>query len=260
MKTMSYDITNIDNQELSAELLLTTLFHDTQEWEAHYGSFFSRNYSGDLRSVDDNTNTVTLARNGLYDILPEKMFFDDSELRFLEKRDLAFKLSEVYEEEKNIKAYFNPFDSFYFNQSIRLHTVVNNVIDNKTKLLLKLFFDYDIDAETNPYVRMLAPLLLHVVDIRANLEMIASILSVILSCKVEYRIIRPDFVLFIVNKLQLNSKEYADFMKELKPLFDFVQLWFIPMETESDYRVKDTVQRFILSEERALVLDYNTQL
>lgn len=251
---------DIEKQELKAELLLSTFCPDVDEWNAHYGSFFSRNYSGDLRSCHEENHSVTISRNGIFDILPEKLFFDENELRYLETRDLAFKLSEVYEEEKNIKAYFLPFDSFFFNQSLRLHKIASHLLDDKTKLLLKVFFDYDIDAEENPYVRMMAPLLLHVADIRSDIELIKSILETVLDCKVEYRILSPDQMLFIVHKLQLDSKEYAAFMKDLKPLFQFVKYWFMPMEMECDYRVKDFVQRFILSDERALVLDYNTQI
>lgn len=251
---------NLDYQELKAETLLSIFHPNISEWNAHYGSFFSRNYSGDLRSCDPDMETITLSRNGIYDLLPEKLFFDEMELRFLETRDLSFKLSEVYEEEKNNKIYFEPFDSFFFNQSLRLHNNINRLLNNKEKLMLKTLFDYDIDAEENPYVRMLAPLLIYVADIRANLNLIINILSEILACKVEFRILSPDKVLFIINKLNLDSKEYAEFMKDLKPLFAFVQYWFMPMETECDYRVKDFVQRFILSDERPLVLDYNTQI
>ena len=249
-----------EKQELKAEVLLSTFYPDVKEWDAQYGSFFSRNYSGDLRACHPDMNTVELSRNGIYDLLPEKLFFDEMELRFLSSRDLAFKLSEVYEEEKNIKAYFEPFDSYFFNLSLRLNKIVTHIIDNKSKLLLKTLFDYDIDAETNPYVRMLAPLLPHVADIRADIDLMTKILTEILGCKVECRILSPVQVLFIVNRLNLDSKEYAAYMKELKPLFDFVQYWFMPMETECDYRVKDFEQRFILSSERPLVLDYNTQI
>ena len=245
---------------MKAELLLSTYYPDVQEWESHYGSFFSRNYSGDIRSCHVETGMVELSRNGIYDLLPEKLFFDDMELRSLESRDLAFKLTEVYEEEKNIKTYFEPFDSYFFNQSVRLNKIVTHILDNREKLLLKTMFDYDIDAEENRFVRMLAPLLIHVVDIRSDIDLITNILSEILGCKVEYRILSHDRVLFIVNKLQLDSKEYAAFMKELKPLFAFVQYWFMPMETDCDYRVKDFEQRFILSDTKALVLDYNTQI
>lgn len=259
---MSHDTIVKDQklQELKAELLLSIFFPDTKEWDAQYGSFFSRNYMGDIRSYNHEMKTVELSRNGIYNLLPEKLFFNENELRFLTSRDLAFKLSEVYEEEKNIQAYFMPYDSYFFNLSIRLNNIVTHILDNKSKLLLKTLFDYDIDAEENRYVRMLAPLLTHVADIRADIDLITKILSEILDCKVEYRILSPDRVLFIVNKLQLDSKEYAAFMKELKPLFDFVQYWLMPMETECDYRVKDFEQRFVLSEERALVLDYNTQI
>ena len=249
-----------EKHELKAELLLSTYHPDVKEWDATYSSFFSRNYTGDLRSCHPETGTVELSRNGIYELLPEKLFFDENELRFLESRDLAFKLSEVYEEEKNIKAYFMPIDSYFFNLSMRLNKISTHILDNKTKLLLKTLFDYDIDAETNRYVRILAPLLTHVADIRADLDLITKILSEILGCKVESRILNPSQMLFIVNKLQLDSKEYAAYMKELKPLFDFVQYWLMPMEMECDYRVKDFEQRFILSDEKALVLDYNTQI
>ena len=245
---------------MKAELLLSTYFPDVKEWEAHYGSFFSRNYSGDVRSCEPESATVSLSRNGIYDLLPEKLFFDEMELRSLTQRDLAFKLSEVYEEEKNNKAYFEPFDSYFFNQSMKLNNIVTHLLDNREKMMLKTIFDYDIDAEENRFVRMLAPLLIHVADIRSDLDLISKILSEILSCKVEYRILSPDNVLFIVNKLQLDSKAYAAFMKELKPLFDFVEYWLMPMETECDYRVKDFVQRFVLSDTKPLVLDYNTQI
>ena len=257
---MPYIDKDPENQELSAEMLLTTYFSDVKEWNAVYGSFFARNYSGDLISCDHDTETVSLARNGLYDIMPEKLFFDSEELRFLEKRDLAYKLSETYEEEKNIKIYFKPFDSYFFNQSLRLNKVVTHLVDHKTRLLLKVIFDYDIEAEENPYVKQIAPLLLHVTDLRANLDRIVNILTDVLECRVEYKAMRPEYTQFVVHKRQLDGKSYAMFMKELKPLFAFVKDWFMPMEMELEFKVKDYEQPFVLSDERALVLDYNTQL
>ena len=67
-------------------------------------------------------------------------------------------------------------------------------------------------------------------------------------------------MLFVVHKWDLNSKEYYAFVKDLKPLFDFVAYWFVPMEMDCTYKVKDYRQSFILSSERPLVLDYNTQI
>lgn len=254
---MSYN--DLENQELSAELLLATYHPDIDDWTVEYGSFFSRNYSGDLKSCDANQHQISLSRNGLYDILPEKIFFNPEELRFKESRDLAIHLSELYEEEKNIKAYFRPFDSFFFNRSLAVNNSVSRILDNKTKLMLRLLFDYDIEAETNPYVKLMAPMLLNVTDIRSDLKLIASILSSILQCKVECKKPRQDKLLFVIHKLNLTRAEYLDFMEALEPLFDFVLYWFIPMEMECDYKVKDYEQPFILSDQ-ALVLDYNTQI
>ena len=257
---MSYIDKDPNNQELLAELLLSVYFPNVKSWNASYGSFFSRNYSGDLRSVHADTNTVTLSRNGLYDILPEKMFFDVDELRFRESRDLAQRIDEIYEEEKNIKDYFMPFDSFFFNQSCHYHAMAAQLIDDEAKWLLKLLFDYDIDAEENPYVKQMAPLLLHVTEIRADLDLIAQILAEILDCKIDYQVNHQDEVLFVVLKRDLISAEYYAFVKELKPLFDFVTFWFISMEMDCLYKVKDYHQPFILSTERPLVLDYNTHI
>ena len=241
-------------------MLLSVHFPEVDHWNATYGSFFTRNYSGDLKSVYPDTQAVALSRNGIYDVLPEKMFFDVDELRYKEPRDFAQHLGEIYEEEKNIKAYFMPFDSYFFNQSVRLHKVVGHMVDNKTGLLLKTLFDYHIEEEKNPYVKLLAPVLLNVTELRGNFGILANVLAVILDCKVDYRLQHQDVVLFTIHKRGLSSKEYLAFMKDLKPLFDFVENWFVPMEMDCVYKVKDYHQAFVLSTERPLVLDYNTQI
>ena len=257
---MPYIDKDIENQELAAELLVETYFPDVKEWKASYGSFFSRNYTGDLKSVHPEANSLSLSRNGIYDILPEKMFFDVEELRFKESRELASRISEIYEEEKNIKDYFMPFDSFFFNQSLRLHKVSSHIVDHETEMLLKLFYDYDIEAEENRYVRQLAPTLLHVAELRADLDAIVQMLAEILQCKVDFKVMNQESIVFTIHKKGLSSKEYNDFMKELNPLFDFLQEWFLPMEMECAYKVKDYSQPFVLSSDKALVLDYNTKL
>lgn len=257
---MPYIDKDPENKELLAELLVSVYFPDVKSWNAEYGSFFSRNYSGDLKSVNTETNTVSLARNGLYDILPEKMFFDVDDLRFRESRDLAQRIDEVYAEEKNIKDYFLPLDSFFFNQSCRFRATAAHIVDNEAKWLLRLLFDFDLDAEANPYVKLMAPLLLHVTEIRADLDLISHILAEILGCHVDYQLNHQDEVLFVVHKWDLSSAEYHAFVDEIKPLFDFVALWFIPMEMDCIYKVKDYHQPFILSFERPLVLDYNTHI
>ena len=255
---MSYFDQDPLQQELSAEQLLSVYYPEIKEWTANYGSFFSRNYSGDLKGCDAAARSVSLSRNGIYDVLPEKLFFDPNELRDKESRAFAQRVTEIYEEEKNIQKYFLPFDSFFFNRSLNVRMNVNRLVDDKTELLLKMLFDYDIREEKNPYVRLLAPLLLQVTELRGDFDRLATVLSTVIDCRVDYCILHQDTVVFTVHKRNMNSKEYKEFMTILKPLFDFFQEWFVPMEMDCGYKVKDFQQPFILSDERPLVLDYNT--
>lgn len=255
---MSYFDQDILQQELSAEMLLSAFYPDVKDWAVNYGSFFTRNYSGDLKSVDREMKKVSLARNGIYDVLPEKMFFDPNELRNKESRAFAQRVAELYEEERNIQKYFLPFDSFFFNRSLNVRMNVNRMVDDKTEMLLKLLFDYDLHAEKNPYIRLLAPMLLQVTELRFDFDRLATMLSAVIGCPVDYKMPQQDKVIFTVHKHNLSSSEYAAFKELLKPLFGFVQEWFVPMEMDCLYKVKDYQQPFVLSDERPLVLDYNT--
>ena len=113
-------------QELCAEQLLAVYYPNIKEWTAEYGSFFTRNYAGDLKECDPNAKKVSLSRNGIYDILPEKMFFDPNELKNKESRAFALRTAELYEEERNIQSYFLPFDSYFFNRSLKRSYAIFN--------------------------------------------------------------------------------------------------------------------------------------
>lgn len=245
-------------EELSAELLLSVFFPDIKEWTVNYGSFFSRNYSGDLKSCDPNAKTISISRNGIYDILPEKLFFDPEELRNRDSRDFAQRVNEIYEEERSIQKYFQPFDSFYFNRSLNIHLNVQRLLDEKPALLLKLLYNYDLQAETNPYVRIMAPLLLNITQLRGDFDCLAQMLAEVIGCQVDYVFPTQEIIQFTVHKRGMGQKEYLAFINDLRPLFSFIGEWFIPMQMDCVFKVKDYRQSFVLSEEKPLVLDYNT--
>lgn len=246
--------------ELLAELQLATFFPEISEWNAVLESYFSRNYSFDLRDCLPNQQKVMLSRNGIYDVLPEKLFFGENILRFKDKSELSELVTKMHDEKEKIRDYLLPFDSTLFSYSFRLQKNVTQVVTNKHKLLLKHFFDYDIDAETNPYIRLLAPLLLQAKDLRGDFERLTHILTAIIDCKVEYNIEHNETVRFTIHKLKLNSAEYKEFNEVLKPFFAFFELWFLPMELNCIFKVKDYQQPFVLSDSKPLVLDYNTKL
>jgi len=109
-------------------------------------------------------------------------------------------------------------------------------------------------------VRQVAPLLLQASQLRGDFDCLGHILTNVIGCQVDYAMPSQDLLLFTVHKPGMDSKEYEDFVAIMKPLFDFVGEWFVPMEMDCRYQVKDYQQHFVLSETRPLVLDYNTHL
>lgn len=250
----------IDIKDAKAETWLAAHYPEINNWVVNHAGCFYRNYTDDLKACDADQQAVTTSRSGIFDVLPERMFFSDAELRFLDNRNRSKKLEEMYEERNRIKTFFMPFDSMLFNTSLRIERTVNSLLENKTADFLLRFFDYNIMEEENPYVRQLAPLIIHASKISGNLSLVTRLLSALLDCKVEHHVLSGNDLRFVIHKKGLNSTRYREFTDQLKPLFEFVQHWFLPMDTFCLYKVKDKEQPFVLEEKQPLVLDYNTQI
>ena len=63
---------------------------------------------------------------------------------------------------------------------------------------------------------------------------------------------------FIIHKGGLSKEEYQSMDEGLIDFFDFLRQWFLPVEVEYDYRIKDYKNSFTLG--NTLLLDYNTHL
>ncbi len=246
--------------DAKAETWLAVHYPEISNWEVNHAGFFYRNYTDDLKSCEAEQQTVRTSRNGIFDVLPERMFFSDSELRFLENYSFSKKLEKIYEERDLIKSFFMPFDSMLFNASLRVEKTTNMVLEHKIADFLLMYFDYNILEEESPFVQELAPLIIHASRIRGDLLLIARLLSNLLNCKVEHRLLSSNDLLFVIHKQGLDRRRYDEFTNQLKPLFDFVQYWFLSMDTICTYKVKDKAQVFVLEEKQPLVLDYNTQI
>lgn len=246
--------------DLLAELQLATCYPEEKWWDVVYMSTFKRNFSNDVLKCEPERHKAFLSRNGISDVLPEKLFFGENLLRFKDNRELRELVAKIKDEQDRIWDFFLPFDSVLFNRSIRLSEDVTELIGNKYNVLLKRIFNYDLEAETNPYIRLIAPLLLQVTSLRGDFERLTGIINVILGCKVEFKIQRYETVLFTIHKLNLNTNEYFEYNKVLKPFFDFVEYWFLPMELNCIFKVKDYQQPLVLSDTEPLILDYNTNL
>jgi len=246
--------------DLKAETWLACYFPEVSEWIVNHGSYFSRNYENDIESCNSEMKEIVTTRNGIYELLPERIFFSDNELHALEQRELAKKELELKEQKDLIKKFFQPFDSAFFNKSLELERLAQHMEEHRIEDVLRRFFDYDITKETNPFVKRIAPLLIYSSKLRGDVAKIVKLLADLLECKVNFVQRGPCVLVFIVQKEGLDSKGYQDYTLQLKPLFEFIQYWFLPMDMFCAYKVKDYSQRFVISDEKPMVLDYNTHI
>lgn len=251
---------HVDIEDLRAETLLDQYFPDIDDWKVHHESFFSRNYSNDVHQCDPAAHRVETTRNGIYQTLPESLFFSEQELRSKTGRDYTGRISEIDEEERSIKNFFMPFDSEYFNLSLQIERLANEGVSQKTVRLLKHFFDFDYENEPNPFIRRFSPMLLHVCSIRGDIAKLTDLLSCLFQCRVTNEQMSPTSVRIIVHKRHLSPEEHHAFIGKMIPFTAFLQEWFLPSEITLIYAIKDFQQTFILSEEKPLILDYNTQI
>lgn len=279
---MKYFDQYMTTDDLKAESLITAMLESDLDCEVDpLGSFF-RNYCEDIIEIRNDLNSdsycVELSRDGIYHSMPEALFFPENSLvnvdvnRSNRKSDFISEavLEEIKKQnhEKNVlQVFFRFFDTQYFNTSLKLENQVYEIEKHKIYLILKHCFDFDLENETNPFIKKLAPFLIHASEIRGNTFFIQQLLSVILNHRVEIKrqLIcidnLPELISgfsFIVHIDGLSLKEYKELNMVYEPFFCFVNEWFLQAEAEFSFKIKDKNQRFIL--EKPLILDYNTQL
>ena len=249
----------MDNNMIKAETWIAVNHPSVEEWRAWYKGIFSRNYSGDLRSCDHETNTVELSRDGLFELLPQTMFFTGNEL--IGKEDSDIKLIEhvLKQRRERIKNVMLPLDSIYFNQSLAIETTVNNNLSDRTAILLKTLTGNDFSQEANPYIKKMAHVILQAAKVRGDYRFLCRMMTCILGFKTEYRL-KTDRVRFIVNRPNLSQTALYSYIEELKPFFNFLEEWFVPFEMQCEFKVRDYERDDHIEGPNKLMLDYNATL
>ena len=248
----------MENKEIKAETWIVAHFPFQKEWIVRQKGIFCRNYSGDLRSCDPDNQTIELSRNGLFEILPNALFYTGRELL---GKDEDFKWTEkvLKQRRDRIKTVILPFDSSYFNHSLALENKLNETLTDKTDIVLKEFFGDDFANERNPYIRRMAPMVTQAACIRGDYRFLCKVVSLVLGYKTEIRMIH-DRVRFIVNRPDLSHADFLDYLNELEPFFRFVEDWFIPFELRCEFKVRDYTRDDRFEGTNKLLLDYNATL
>jgi hypothetical protein len=213
-----------------------------------------------VREEDDKT-VIELSRDGVFQLLPEGLFFEEEHLKKKNKSGYDFKKeqAEIEKLKKSILSFFNPFDAQYFNLSLEMEKKLNAIDQERNDISAKAFgIEPEIDTD-NEYILKLKKLLPFASYLRGNLTLLTDMLKNVFSVeKIEIRKIKPLFLRFVIHKDGLNKEEYLSMYNNLVAFFDFFSQWFLPVEIEYDYQVKSYKDTFKLG--NTLILDYNTCL
>ena len=249
----------MDNSIIKAETWITVNHPSVEEWQAQYKGIFSRNYSGDLRSCEAENNTIELSRDGLYEILPNMLFFTGNELLGKDAEDFKWTERVLKQRKERIKNVMMPLDSYYFNDSISLEKTLNDVIDKKTFILLQTLTGIDFSKEANPFIRKMAPAILQVAKLRGDYRFLCRMMTIVLGYKTCYQL-NNNRVRFVVNRPNLSHDAFLSYLEELRPFFQFVEEWFVPFELQCEYKVRDYTRNSRFEGFNKLMLDYNATL
>jgi hypothetical protein len=244
---------HLDVKNIKAETLVS-LSDIREDFNVHAKSIFSRNYGEDLIEIENEKDktTIALSRNGIFDLLPQGLFFQESQLK-VKHHEFEKKYNEFKKQKKEALSFFRPFDTTYFKLNLELEQKINHLAETGNDIFMDA--DPEKSAANNPYISKIKKLIPHASQIRGNIALLVDILKNITDAeKVE---LKKD-TRFIIHKENLTKEEYHAMDKELEPFFDFFTHWFLPVEQQYGYRIKDNKQPFKLG--NSLILDYNTHL
>lgn len=258
--------TNQNLSEVSAEMLINYLFPGMDEqWRVQNMGTFYRNYTRDLLTYDEETFDIQVARDGFVKLLPQGMLFNSDDLK---KGQRMANIKRQNAKLRMMSDLFQPFDTFAFRRKLAIERQVSELLDSKLEYVLKTYFNYDLAAETNEYVREMARLLPFVSKLRGDLMLVRNILASLFNCQVECRRGRysetdttRNWLPMITYELlieKLTAEEYQQISTGLEPLKQFIGEWLIPFDVHYDIVVKWHHQQPLTSQN--LVLNYNSEV
>ncbi len=245
----------IDTEDIKAETIVSQL--DLREFNVRNRGIFYRNYSDDLINITNENNVplIELSRDGTFHLLPESLFFKENRLKINDKYVLREENKELREEKRKIELFFQPFETKYFHLSLEIESRLNEIAEKGNRFFDKFLFE-EIDTNSpNIYIQKTLSLFPYLSELKGNLDLLRAILKIIFSTEVE--ILKDGLSLFIiVHKRRLAKDKYFLMDDQVAEFFEFFTEWFLPIEADFDFRIKDYQENFTLG--NPLLLDYNT--
>lgn len=248
------------------EMLIVNSSADLEGYVARYRGRFYNGYCCDLFKISEGEMALEFSRDGIMQILPESLFYDEQFLRnATDAEALKSRISELAAKREQITIFFEAFDNILERSQLELQKSIDLIECDKEAFVLKEMFDIDINRIRNPHVHKLARLMFDSDKVKGNINLIPffvrSILGSNITCRRVKRVVDDvksiyyselQFIIYIEG---LSSEEYRQRMDEYDEFFWYLEQWFLPFDCSVDFCIKDTHQTFILGEQ--MTLDYN---
>jgi len=186
--------------DIKAEVLMADLIENgftPSDFIILFNSSFKRRYSSDILKAEkyqvnsfEETLAVSLARDGLYDLLPEGLFHTSPDSAISSGKGMASDSKKELKIEEETRKFFLPFENEFFYQRVELELKERFVLQNLNENNLNDFFldFWRIDRSLNrELIIKLSMMLPFVREIAGDFEMTASCLGAILNEKVTHK-------------------------------------------------------------------------
>lgn len=203
MKDLEHLINSINSYpaDIKAEVLMADLIEDglaLAEFLVFFDSLFKRGYSSDILKAErllindlDEILAIYLARDGLYDLLPEGLFHATPDSALTSGKGMASDSRKESRIEEETRKFFLPFENEFFFQRIQLEMQERSILQKLNDSSLDDFFlrFWKIDQSLpKELIIKLSAMLPFVKEIVGDFKMTANCLGAILGEEVTHRI------------------------------------------------------------------------
>jgi hypothetical protein len=203
MKDLDHLIELINSypSDIKAEVLVADLMEEgftESDFLIFFNSAFKRSYSKDiLKAVKTRINNyheilaIYLARDGLYDLLPEGLFHVSPGTTLTSGKGMASDSKKETKIEAETRKFFQPFENEFFYQRIQLElqerSILQRLNDNNLEDFFLNFWKIDQSLPKELIIKLSA-MLPFTKEIAGDFKMTASCLGAILGEDVNYKI------------------------------------------------------------------------
>ena len=187
--------------DIKAEVLVADLVREGFESNylvVFYRSLFKRRYSRDILNaeiitIDDYHESLALylARDGLYDLLPEGLFHESKEAALISGREMALNSKRELKVEEEARKFFRPIENEFFYQRVQIEleerSMLQKLQDNHLEDFFMNFWKIDPGLPRELSVKLVS-MLPFLKEIVGDFAMTASCLAGILGEEVRYSV------------------------------------------------------------------------